>query len=159
VITRTITSLLYDDSASSVNLLLYASDNVPCPGLEFLLTGFSQSGAPICEHIDDTPNDDCEDAQALLPSQLNTAINAAQNLVQPIIDPAQMPQELGDWQKLLKKLEDYQAKMAAEQAKPQPNQNKLNNWQAQANHTVAQIDQVVPSFAQRTQYCGPRPQF
>ena len=75
--------------------------------------------------------------------------NAAEDMLEPIIAPAPMNQDLGDWQKLLKKGEDYQAKMASEQAKPQPNQNKLNNWQAQANQTVAQIDQVVPRIENR----------
>ncbi|MBT9543805.1 MAG: hypothetical protein IV090_00300 [Candidatus Sericytochromatia bacterium] len=53
------------------------------------------------------------------------------------------------WQKLLKKLEDYQAKMVAEQAKPKPNPNKLNNLQAEANATQAQIDVLYPRIQNR----------
>ncbi len=108
--------------------------------------GNTPEGEPICRDLAD---ETCEDAAALFPSQLNTPVNAAQNLVQPISDPAPMNQDLGDWQKLLKKLKDRQAKMAAEQAKPNPNQNKINNLQAEANATQAQIDVVVPRIQGR----------
>ncbi len=117
-----------------------------CPPGTVPTASGSGDGTEVCEPVDDEP---CEDAQALFPSQLNTPVNAAQNLVQPIIDPAPMNQDLGDWQKLLKKLKDRQAKMAAEQAKPNPNPNRLNNLQAEANATQAQIDVVTPRIQSR----------
>ena len=83
-----------------------------CPPGTAPTASSSGDGTELCEPIADEP---CEDAMALFPSQLNTPVNAAQNLVQPISDPAPMNQDLGDWQKLMKKLKDRQAKMAAEQ--------------------------------------------
>ena len=106
------------------------------------ITSPKATGAPV-------EQEPCEDAIALFPSQLASPLNAAQNLVQPISDPAPMNQDLGDWQKLMKKLKDRQAKMAAEQAKPNPNPNKLNNLQAEANATQAEIDGVTPRIQNR----------
>ncbi|MBT9543812.1 MAG: hypothetical protein IV090_00335 [Candidatus Sericytochromatia bacterium] len=117
-----------------------------CPPGTVPTASGSGDGTELCEPVADEP---CEDAQALFPAQLASPLNAAQNLVQPINDPAPMNQDLGDWQKLMKKLKDRQAKMAAEQEKPKPNQNKINNWQAEANATVDQLDVLNPRIQNR----------
>lgn len=82
--------------------------------------------------------DTCEVLQALFSSQLSTSINTAQNMLQPISNPAPMNQNLGDWQNLMKKLKDNQAKIVAEQAKAKPNQNKIS--QLQGEITQAQLE-------------------
>jgi len=124
---------------------LFHSENtvIPCP-----------SPTPTPEPTA-TPGEDgetCEDISPLFPSYLTESLNTAQNMLQPISDAAPMHQDLGNWQSLLKKIKDHQAKIADEQAKSKPNTQKIAALQAQMSQTQAQATQLQTLILNRLSY-------
>ena len=92
---------------------------------------YDPSGFPILPEYTPPPCEEekkCENTNLITPDETEKSVQDAKNL----IEPNKIEEDLGDWQKLLKKLKERQTKMAVEQAKPNPNQNKLSTLRPEA---------------------------
>jgi hypothetical protein len=98
------------------------------------------SPEPTASPTDQT--EPCEDLQALFPSQLLNGIHLSQNLVQPISDPAPMNQDLGDWQKLLKKGKDWVLKQRKDFKNKGVQRNAKTSFPDFSKHELARANLV-----------------